>query len=191
VSFALVPFAALVAGTADDLVRVVFGPSFGGAGALLALLFGAGVALVVMSVAVSIVTAMDAQRLVSVLGVGVLAGALAGHLLLIPRFGAVGAAMVTAMAGVAGGTASVVLVHRLAGVRAYGTLLRGALVAAPIYWLAVRTPTSGGVLLAAKLALLSALIVGAFVALGELDAGDRIRLRAAWPRRRLVPAGSE
>ena len=191
VSFALVPFAALVAGTADDLVRVVFGPSFGGSGLLLAMLFSAGVALVVMSVAVSIVTAMDAQGVVSVLGIGVLAAALAGHLLLIPRFGAVGAAMVTAMAGVAGGTASVALVHRLSGVRAYGTLVRAALVAAPAYWLAARTPTSGGVMLAGKLTLLSALVVGAFVALGELDADDRIRIRAAWPRRRLVAAESE
>jgi O-antigen/teichoic acid export membrane protein len=158
---------------------------------LLALLFGAGVALVVMSVAVSIVTAMDAQGAVSVLGIGVLAAALAGHLLLIPRFGAVGAAMVTAMAGVAGGTASVALVHRLAGVRAYGTLVRAALVAAPAYWLAAHTPTSGGVALAGKLALLSAVVTGAFVALGELDAADRIRIRAAWPRRRLVAAESE
>jgi O-antigen/teichoic acid export membrane protein len=191
VALALVPFAALVAGTADDLVRVVFGPSFGGSGLLLALLFGAGVALVVMSVAVSIVTAMDAQGIVSVLGIGVLASALAGHLLLIPRFGAVGAAMATTIAGVAGGMASVALVHRLGGVRAYGTLLRAALIAVPTYWIAVRTPTSGGVALAAKLALLSAVVMFAFAALGELDAGDRSRIRAAWPRRRLVHVESE
>ena len=61
VSLALVPFAALVAGTADDLVRVVFGPSFGGAGLLLALLFAAGVALVVMSVAAVTVRHQDAR----------------------------------------------------------------------------------------------------------------------------------
>ena len=191
VSLALVPFVALVAGTADDLVRVVFGSSFSGSGLLLALLFGAGVALVVMSVAVSIVTAMDAHRVVSALGIGVLVGAMAGHLLLIPRYGAVGAAMVTAMAGIAGGMASIALVHRAWGVRAYGTLARAALIAVPTYLVAVRTPTSGGIALSAKLALLSALVVGAFVALGELDAGDRLRIRAAWPRRRLVPAGPE
>ena len=191
VSVALVPFVALVAGTADELVRVVFGPSFAGSGALLALLFGAGVATVVMSVSVSIVTAMDAQRVVSVLGIGVLAGALAGHLLLIPRFGAVGAAMVTAGAGVAGGLASVALVHRRWGVHVYATLVRAALIAGPTYWLATRVPTEASLALAAKLALLSAFVVGAFVALGELDADDRRRVRAAWPRRRLVRAESE
>jgi O-antigen/teichoic acid export membrane protein len=191
VAMALVPLAALVAGTADELVRVVFGPSFTGSGVLLALLFTAGVALVVMSVSVSIVTAMDAQRIVSVLGVGVLGGALAGHLWLIPRFGAVGAAMVTACASVAGGLASVVLVHRLWHVHAYPTLIRGALIAGPVYWVTTLLPASGGVALVAKLAVLSALVVGAFVAMGELDAGERRRVRAAWPRRLLMRAGSE
>jgi O-antigen/teichoic acid export membrane protein len=191
VSVALVAFAALVAGTADELVRVVFGPSFGGSGVLLALLFGAGVALVVMSVSVSIVTAMDSQRVVSVLGVGVLVGALAGHLLLIPRLGAVGAASATAIAGIAGGLASAAIVHRLSGVHAYGTLARAALIAGPTYWLATRVPTSGAPALVVKLGLLSAFVVGAFVALGELDADDRRRIRAAWPRAGLARTESE
>ena len=191
VSFALVPLAALVAGTADEVVRVIFGASFGGAGVLLALLFAAGVALVVMSVAVSVVTAADEQRAVSLLGAGVLAGAIAGHLVLIPRFGAVGAAMVTASASVAGGLASVALVHRLWGVRAYGTLLRAALIAGPAYWLATLAPTAGALALVARVALVTAFILGGFVVLGELDADERRRVRAAWPRRGLAGAGSE
>jgi O-antigen/teichoic acid export membrane protein len=191
VSIALVPLAALIAGTADELVRVVFGPSFAGSGQMLALLFAGGVALVVMSVSVSVVTAMDAQRIVSVLGIGVLAGALVGHLVLIPRYGAAGAAMVTAGMSVAGGLASVILVHRLWHLNAYATLIRGVLIAGPVYWLATLLPTSGAAALVAKLAVLSALVVAAFVAMGELDAGERRRLRAAWPLRRLVRAESE
>jgi O-antigen/teichoic acid export membrane protein len=191
VSVALVPFAAVIAGTADELVRVVFGPSFAGSGVLLALLFTGGVALVVMSVSVSVATAMDAQRVVSVLGVGVLAGALAGHLVLIPRFGAVGAAVVTAGASVAGGLASILLVQRSWHVNASATLIRGALIAGPAYWLATVLPTSGGLALVAKLAVLSALVVAAFVAMGALDADERRRMRMAWPRRRLVRAESE
>jgi O-antigen/teichoic acid export membrane protein len=191
VSIALVPLAAVIAGTADELVRIVFGPSFAGSGLLLSLLFAGGVALVVMSVSVSVVTAMDAQRVVSVLGVGVLAGALAGHLVLIPRFGAVGAAMVTAGASVAGGLASVILVHRLWHVSAYATLLRAALIAGPAYWLARVLPAGGAVALVAKLAVLGVLVIVAFVAMGELDADERRRVRAAWPRRRVMRAGSE
>ena len=191
VSIALIPLAALIAGTADELVRVVFGPSFAGSGLLLALLFAAGVALVVMSVSVSVVTAMDAQRLVSVLGVGVLGGALVGHLVMIPRFGAVGAATVTACLSAAGGLASVILVQRLWHVNAYATLIRAVLIAGPVYWLATLLPTSGAAALVAKLAVLSALVVAAFVAMGELDAGERRRVRAAWPWRRVIRAESE
>ena len=191
VSIAIVPLAALVAGTADEIVRLVFGASFGGAGVLLALLFAAGVALVVMSVAVSIVTAADAQRVVSVLGAGVLAGAIAGHLVLVPRYGAVGAATVTASASVAGGLASIALVHRLWDVRAYGTLLRAALITGPAYWLATLPPTGGALALVVKVGVVSAFIVGGFVVLGELNADERRRLRAVWPRRRLASAESE
>jgi len=191
VSIALVPLAGVIAGTADELVRVVFGPSFAGSGLLLALLFSGGVALVVMSVSVSIVTAMDAQRVVSVLGVGVLATALVGHLVLIPRYGAVGAAIVTGGASIVGGVASVILVHRLWHVNAYATLIRVALVTGPVYWLATVLPASSAIALVAKLAVLGALSVGALVAMGELDADERQRLRAAWPRRRLMPADAE
>jgi O-antigen/teichoic acid export membrane protein len=191
VSFALVPLAALVAGTADEIVRVIFGAAFGGAGVLLAMLFAAGVALVVMSVAVSVVTAVDEQRVVSLLGACVLAGAIVGHLLLIPRFGAVGAALVTASASVIGGLASVALVHRLWGVRAYGTLLRAALIAGPAYWLATLAPVAGVAVLVAKVVVVSAFILGGFVVLGELSADERRRVRDAWPRRRLAGAGPE
>jgi O-antigen/teichoic acid export membrane protein len=191
VAIALLPMAAVIAGTADELVRVVFGPSFTGSGGILALLFAGGVALVVMSVSVSVVTAMDAQRVVSMLGVGVLAAAVVGHMVLIPRFGAMGAAMVTAGVSVAGGLASLVLVHRLWHVNAYPTLIRSALIAGPVYGLAAAVPASGGGALVAKLALLSALVAVAFVATGELDADERRHLLAALPRRRLMRAESE
>ena len=191
VTIALVPLAALVAGTADEIVRLVFGASFAGAGVLLALLFAAGVALVVMSVAVSVVTAADEHRVVSLLGVGVLAAAVVGHLVLIPRFGAVGAATVTACMSILGGLASIALVHRLWNVRAYGTLLRAALVAGPAYWLAGVAPDAGAPALVAKVVLLTGFVFGGFVVLGELDADERRRLRGAWPRRRLASAGSE
>jgi O-antigen/teichoic acid export membrane protein len=191
VSLALIPLAALVAGTADEMVRVVFGPSFAGAGMLLALLFAAGVALVVMSIGVSIVTAMDAQHVVSVLGLALLALALAGHVVLVSRFGALGAATVTTATSIVGGVVSVALVHRLWHVRAYATLLRALLIAGPVYWIATLLPTGGAVVLFAKIAVMVALISGAFVLLGELDAHERLRVRAAWPRRPIPSAESD
>jgi O-antigen/teichoic acid export membrane protein len=175
VTYGLVPFAALVAAAAPDLVHVVFGPSFAAASPLLALLFAGAVSLATMAVAVAIVTAADHQRLVSWLGVGVLGAALVGHLVFIPRLGAVGAALVTAVAATVGALASVVLVHRMWGVHAYATLLRAALIAGPVYLAAVAVATPGAPALVLKLALLSCAIVAAFVASGELDVEERRR----------------
>jgi O-antigen/teichoic acid export membrane protein len=191
VTYALVPFAALVAATAPDLVRIVFGPSFIAAGALLGPLFAAAVAIATMAVAVAIITAADHQRLVSWLGVGVLGAALVGHVILIPRLGAVGAALVTAAAATVGALASVALVHRTWGVHAYATLLRAALIACPAYWAAISiaTPRAPGLVL--KLALLSCAVVAMFVLSGELSADERRKWLVRPPFSRAARAGAE
>jgi O-antigen/teichoic acid export membrane protein len=186
VTFVLVPFAALVAGTATELVHVVFGASFDAAGPLLALLFASAVAIAVMAVAVAIITAADHQRVVSLLGVVVLAGALVGHATLIPRFGASGAALVTTVAATAGALVSVALVHRTWRVHAYGTLLRATLIAAPAYWAASALATPGAALLALELVVLSVAVLAAFVLTGELDADERRRWLVHLPFRRVA-----
>jgi O-antigen/teichoic acid export membrane protein len=191
VAIALVPLAALVAGAADDIVRLIFGASFAASALLVTLLFAAAVALAIAAVAVAIITAADHQRVVSTLGLGILVFAIAGHLVLIPRLGAVGAAAVTAVAGAAGALAALALVHRMWDVHAYGTMARAALIAVPAYWLAVSIRTPGFVALALKLVALSLAIFVAFLALGELDAEERRRWRASRPRWRLSRVSSE
>jgi O-antigen/teichoic acid export membrane protein len=191
VSIALVPLAAIVAGAAPAIVRVVFGASFAASGPLLALLFAGSVALAIMSVSVSIITAIDQQRIVSAMGLAVLAAAIAGHLVLIPRFGALGAAMVTTVCGAAGALASLALVHRLWNVYAYATMARAAVLALPAYWLAARVPSAGLLVLLLALGLLAVAIAIAFVLLGELDADERRRWRAIWPSSAPAQAGPE
>jgi O-antigen/teichoic acid export membrane protein len=168
VSIALVPLAAIVAGAASEIVRVIFGASFTASGPLLAVLFAGSVALAIMSVAVSIITAIDRQRVVSVLGLVVLGAAIVGHLVMIPRFGAEGAAIVTTVCGVLGALASLVFVHRMWGVHAYATMARAAVLALPAYWLAARVAGMGLVVLLLALGLITLAVAIAFVALGEL-----------------------
>lgn len=191
VSIALVPLAALVAGAGSEIVVVIFGASFAASGVLLGLLFAAGVAVAVMAVAVAIITAVDHQGVVSVLGLGILGVAIVGHLVLIPRFGVAGAAAVTAVAGSVGSLAALALVHRLWGVHAYSTIARSALIAAPTYWLAAHVHAGGAIALVLKLGLLSLAVIGAFLLLGELDADERRRWLASRPRWRVARAGSE
>jgi O-antigen/teichoic acid export membrane protein len=191
VSIALVPLAAIVAGAAPAIVRGIFGASFAASAPLLALLFAGGVALAIMTVSVSIITAIDQQRIVSILGFGVLAAAVVGHLVMIPRFGALGAAMVTTVCGAMGALASVVLVHRMWGVHAYATMTRAAALALPAYWLASHVPDLGLLVLLLALGLMSIAVVIAFVLLGELDAEERRRWRAVWPIGSPAQAGPE
>lgn len=191
VSIALVPLAAIVAGAAREIVRVVFGASFVTSGPLLALLFAGGVALAIMSVGVSIITTIDRQHVVSMIGLSVLVTAMIGHLVMIPRFGAWGAATVTTVCGAMGALASLALVHRMWGVQAWATLARAALLALPAYWLAAHLPGAGFLVLMLALGVMTAGVVVAFVALGELDADERRRWRAMWPSGSPAQAGPE
>lgn len=179
VTMSLVPLAAIVAGSAAEIVLVVFGPSFAAAGPLLAILFAAAAALAVIAVAVAIITAANAQRAVSVLGVGIVVGAIAGHLLSIPRYGAIGAASVTLGVGAAGALVALAVAHRVWNVHVYATIARAAFIAVPVYATAMWIETDEVIGLTLKLALLSSATLAGFVALGELDADERARWRAA------------
>jgi O-antigen/teichoic acid export membrane protein len=180
-AIALLPFAALVAGASDEIVRVIFGADFTAAAPLLTLLFAAAVGTSVSSVAVAIIMAADRPAIVSMLGIGSLGAAIIGHLVLIPRLGALGAAIVTAVTGASGAALAIGIVHGVWRVHAYHTLFRAVVIAAPAYWAAayIATPTLLGVVV--KLTLLSLVVVGAFIALGELHADDKVRLRATFP----------
>jgi O-antigen/teichoic acid export membrane protein len=181
VTIGLVPLAAIVAGAAPEIVRVIFGASFVASGPLLALLFAGGVALAIMTVAVSIITAIDQQRVVSMIGLAVLAAAVVGHLMMIPRFGAFGAATVTTVCGMMGAVVSLACVHRMWGVHAYATMARAAALSLPAYWLASRVAGVGLLVLVLALGLMTVAVAVAFVVLGELDADERRRWRAVWP----------
>jgi O-antigen/teichoic acid export membrane protein len=183
VALGMLPFAAIVAGTSSEVVGVIFGPDYAPAGPLLALLFAAAVAIAVMSVAVAILTAANHARLVSVLGVSVVGAAIAGHFAFIPRFGALGAASVTAVTGGLGAMLMIVLVQRVWGVHAHTTTLRAMLIAVPAYWAAAVVETPGVLALSAKLALLSIAVVAAFAGLGEFDRSERAAIRSALQER--------
>jgi O-antigen/teichoic acid export membrane protein len=173
----LAPVAALAAGAAPEIVVLIFGPEFLPAAALLRLLMPGALALVFVSVAMSILAA--AGRDVWTLHVAwpLLAGAAVGHLLLIPKTGALGAASVTAGLACAGALASAWLVRRVWHVAPPArTLWRSAAACLLAYTLAALLP-SPGMLLFVKLAGAGLLAAVALVALGEFGAGD---LRAAW-----------
>ena len=91
----LVPVAAIIAGAAPEIVRVVFGSAFVTAGPLLALLIVGAVANVMMMVSLTVMTAAGLPARTVMFTAPLVPLALGGHLLLIPRLGQQGAALVT------------------------------------------------------------------------------------------------
>jgi O-antigen/teichoic acid export membrane protein len=179
---AFIPLAAIVAGTSGQVVHLVFGAAFASAAPLLALLFAATVALSTTAVCVAIVTAAaQSARVssnVSVLGVLLVGSAIVGHGLLIPRLGALGAAMATAVSAALSACAGLVMVHRRYQLQAYASAIRAIVAAAVVYGAAIVIPAASWWLVVLKLALLTAAALSILLLLGELEPDDRKRLRA-------------
>jgi O-antigen/teichoic acid export membrane protein len=172
-SVALLPFAAMTAGAADEIVAAIFGPAFVVSGPFLALLIFAGVGTATMSIANAILTAAE-RPVLSVYNVApLLPLAVVVHSIAIPRWGAVGAAAVTTAFAAVGAGVAVVLVGRVWGTIPYwATCLRSSVLAV-LAFAATRLWPASGLWLVGKLALTSLFVVGGFVALGELNGAER------------------
>ena len=170
------PVAATAAGSATEIVGLIFGQQFMPAAPLLRLLMPGALALLFVSVAMSILAAAGGHTLTLYVAFPLLAFAAAGHLLSVPRAGAAGAASVTTGLACISALASALLVRRLWRVApSAGTLWRSAFVCLLAYTSAAALPAPG-LLLLVKLAGVGVVSAGAFVALGEFDNGE---LRAA------------
>jgi O-antigen/teichoic acid export membrane protein len=182
----LLPLAGMVAGAAPGIIGWIFGRPFLPAAALLGWLSLAAVALATVSVEVAIVTAAGKPRW-TVLMVGPLVPfALLGHLLLIPRWGALGAALVTTVVAGGGAVMGLVPVYRCCRVLPpLLTVCRSVIVAGAAAALAGRWP-SPGLLLLLKLPGILLIVAGLYFLLGEFDAAEiagaraLLRTSAAW-----------
>ncbi|MFL5495216.1 MAG: lipopolysaccharide biosynthesis protein [Gemmatimonadales bacterium] len=175
-SLLLFPFAGLAAGSATGVVPLVFGQAFGPAAPLLAPLFFAAVALVLVSVTTAILLAAGHPGLtLGFTGPLPLVAAM-GYAALIPRAGPQGAALVTLAGAAITAVALVLAVHRTCGIRPpTATLVRTGVLCAAAYTAAVRWPAAGAPVVI-KLTVIGTGIVIAFLLTGELTAAE---LRAA------------
>lgn len=181
------PLAAGAAGAAPEIVALVFGEKFLPAVPLLRVLVPGAFALVLVSVASSILAAAGRQSWTLHVAWPLVAAAAAGHVLLIPKAGALAAASVTSCLACACALVSVLLVYRLWRVAPRAaTLWRTAAACLSAYALTALLPAPG-VLLIAKLAgavLLSACVL---VALGEFGVRELRRAARSLLGRNAVP----
>jgi O-antigen/teichoic acid export membrane protein len=187
VALYLLPVAAVAAGASEEIVVFFFGESFNLSAPILAILITGSVALLVMTVAITILIAIGNPRVTLVLTAPLVPLAILGHLIAIPRWGSSGAATVTTLLGTAGAVAAVWTVYRHWDLAPpAGTLWRSLVIAVLIFGFSLLWPVSGVVILA-KLLVAGVLIVLAYVALGEFSA-EEMALGRSLLKVRIIPA---
>ena len=186
VTFWLVPIAAIIAGAAPEIVGVVFGTAFLPAGPLLALLIVGAVANVMLMVSLTIMTALGLPARTVMFTAPLVPLALGGHLLLIPRLGEQGAALVTVGVSLLGASAAFASVYALWRVRPPGgTFLRSLVVGLVVGAASLLWPTPG-LFVFAKLIVLGMISLLGYWWIGEFRQGE-IAVVRSWLFRKTEP----
>lgn len=176
VAFLMLPVTLLVAGAAPALIDLLFGARYADAAPLFALLVVGAAGTLLIALAGGLLVAAGRLRWTLILAAPLLLVALVGHLIAIPRAGAVGAATVTAATALLGAAAACGAARTLIGTHIpVITLVRGLVLGAGAGWLAWAWPARGLVVLPA-FALIALLLAGAMALTGELRADERTRL---------------
>ena len=179
------PLPAIIAGSAPEITRVIFGPAFDPAATTLSLLIFGSSAMMLISVTSCILTAVGRADLVLKLILPLVPLATLGHYLAIPTLGPTGAAIVTTV------VASLAVLAQLAVVQLYwgilpapATFMRAVLAAALAGTLTALLPAPGALLfLKLPSACLFALL--ALVLFGEFSAGELAAARSLLPLGRI------
>lgn len=176
---ALFPFATLVAGSAQEIVVFIFGREYSSASSLVTILIFAALASLMISVGTAILTAAGRAIWTSLLSISLVGLAALGHLLVIPVWGAVGAALVTFSLASFGGLAVVLRVYFLWKVAPpLGTCLRSVFLSPLAYLASVVYPLTG-ILLVLKLSVMSFAVLLGFRLLREFNREEIYWLRSA------------
>ena len=168
----LIPGAAIAAGAAPEIVVLLFGQPFLPAAPLLRLLIFGALALLMVSVATSILISAGKPRWTLHTAWPLPLCAAVSHLLLIPMLGAWGAALVTTVFACVAALVTVGLVHRLWRIAPRAsTFLRILLVSLSAYAISSLLPAAG-LLLIVKLVGAVVWSTTLFFLLGEFSAAE-------------------
>ncbi len=177
----VVPFAAVAAGAAPELMTWIAGEEFAAAGGLLRLLVLAAMAMVMVSVTTAILISVDRAPATLVIAVPMVLTAVLCHLWAVPRYGPAGAAGVSAVVATAGGVAGACWLASGEGIVMRGSsLLRAMLFGGGGFAMAVIWEVPGWFALG-KLGLLSAAVAAGYLLTGEFNARERALARSLLP----------
>jgi O-antigen/teichoic acid export membrane protein len=180
------PFTAIVSGSSSEVVALLFGNQFAEAAPLVAVLINGAAALVLISVASGLLVALGRPWPAFLLTTPLLPLALVGHVLFVPRLGALGAALVTTSTALVAASICVLVVCLIWPLRPpLGAIFKSAAVSVAAY-AAAAAWSAPGPWLVVKAAVLSIGVASAAAVLGELTRKD---LDWMWTDRRATSDG--
>jgi O-antigen/teichoic acid export membrane protein len=168
----LLPFAGITFGSAGEIIDLLFGTGYSAASLPLSLLFFGAIAQSLISVVLVILAARGNLGWTFALTGPLVPLAVVAHLIVIPRMGAVGAAMVTTVFSVLGAMAvSLAIFHLWRVLLPLKTLVRSSLLSILAFAVTAFLPATG-ILLPIKLLVTGLAVFPAFWILGEFDNRD-------------------
>lgn len=178
----LLPFAALGAGAAPELVQLIFGDAYTQATELVTPLVLAAVAMVWVAVGTAILIASNRAGLTVVLTAPLPAVAVLGYATVIPRFGLMGAALVTLASATLAAAAFAAAVRNVVHVSLpTPSFLRSAAAAVLVYVTALLWPARSPGATLVELGVLGLGIVLALAAAGEFTRAELAAVRTWRP----------
>lgn len=179
----MLPAAGIIWGASREIIGLLFGSGYAAAAVPLGLLFLGAIGQASLSVGTVILAALGKPGWTFVLTGPLVPLAVCAHLIVIPRMGADGAALVTAVVSLIGAGAVTVTINRLWCIRSsVKTFCRSILVALSAYAATTMWPASG-IVLPIKVLVLAAALFPVFWILGEFDERDIASVRDIFPGR--------
>jgi O-antigen/teichoic acid export membrane protein len=178
VGFLVLAAMLLAAGNAHGLIELLFGARYATAAPLFALLIVGTSATLLNGLATAVLIGAGKLSWTVWLTAPLLLLAALGHAVLVPRYGALGAAIVTTSTAVIGATASCAATHVLVGTPIpFATLVRSVGLGGLAAWALARLHVNGAAVVPV-LAIFVVLLAVALVLAGELRPNERARIRA-------------
>ena len=171
----LLPFAGIIAGASGEIVRLFFGSPYTSAAPLVSILTFGALGMVMIAVTASILTAGGKPAWTLVVTGPMVPLALCGHIVLIPRLGPAGAALVTTFFAGLHGLLGLFAVNRHWNVSPPGiSVLRSLLTSALCYSISYFWQVPG-IWLLPKLAIIAIIALVVLFAAGEFT-GEEIKM---------------
>lgn len=173
----ILPLGAIAAGAAPEIVRLIFGNQFLAAAPLLGLLIFGALAQVMTSIASVILVAADRPNWTAILTLPLLPIIWVAHLIVIPRWGAIGAASVTTGVISLSAIATFIAVYCVWRIfPPFGTVCRSIFICVGIYFLSAHW-SGTGLWLFLHLSAIALLIPVCYLCLGEFTSKEIALIR--------------